>query len=192
MRITLSQLKTPVGTIGFALSEAGLCALDFLEPARVSLRARLERTRPGARFVESEAAAPVAARLTAYFAGQLLALEDLPVDPAGTAFQLEVWSALRQIGPGQTSSYRQLAEKIGRPKAVRAVGMANAKNPIALVVPCHRIIASDGTLCGYAYGLERKRWLLQHEGVTAVERAPRPRARAIVHSRLSSLALTAA
>ena len=82
----------------------------------------------------------------------------------GTEFQREVWAALRTIPPGRTLSYGDLAKKIGRPTAVRAVGAANGANPVSLVVPCHRVIAADGTLGGYGWGLERKRWLLAHEG----------------------------
>lgn len=101
--------------------------------------------------------------MKAYFAGDLAALDRLEVAPEGTAFQQQVWAALRKIPVGATTSYAQIARAIGRPTAVRAVGAANGRNPIALVVPCHRVIASDGTLCGYAGGLWRKQWLLQHE-----------------------------
>ncbi|MCB1636104.1 MAG: methylated-DNA--[protein]-cysteine S-methyltransferase, partial [Xanthomonadales bacterium] len=95
------------------------------------------------------------------------ALDALPVRTAGTAFQREVWSALRQIPRGETRSYAQLATTIGRPSAVRAVAAANGANPISLIVPCHRVIGSDGSLTGYAGGLARKGWLLRHEAATA-------------------------
>jgi len=111
------------------------------------------------------AAAPFAAatsQLAAYFAGQLTEF-DLPLAPAGTVFQRQVWSALQTIPYGQTWSYAQLAEKVGRATAVRAVGLANGKNPIALVIPCHRVIGSDGSLTGYGGGLDRKRFLLDLE-----------------------------
>ena len=101
--------------------------------------------------------------IRSYFAGELQAIDSLPVQPAGTPFQQEIWRALRQIPCGKTISYAQLAEQIGRPKAVRAVGLANGCNPIPIVVPCHRVIGSDGSLTGYGGGMERKRWLLQHE-----------------------------
>jgi methylated-DNA-[protein]-cysteine S-methyltransferase len=98
-----------------------------------------------------------------YFAGELAALNELPVRTAGTPFQREVWRALREIPHGTTVSYGKLAEQIGRPKAVRAVGLANGSNPIGVVVPCHRVIGSNGSLTGYGGGIERKRWLLEHE-----------------------------
>jgi methylated-DNA-[protein]-cysteine S-methyltransferase len=110
-------------------------------------------------------AAPFAAaarQLAGYFAGQRTEF-DLPLAPAGTDFQRRVWAALQTIPYGQTWSYAQLAEKIGRASAVRAVGMANGKNPISLVIPCHRVIGSDGSLTGYGGGLDRKRFLLDLE-----------------------------
>ena len=105
-----------------------------------------------------------AARLRAYFGGDVQALETLPVNPPGTPFQQEVWRELRRVGPGSTVSYGELAKRVQRPDASRAVGMANARNPVALVIPCHRVIGSNGKLTGYAYGLDAKRWLLRHEG----------------------------
>jgi methylated-DNA-[protein]-cysteine S-methyltransferase len=98
-----------------------------------------------------------------YFAGELGAIDDLPVKTAGTPFQRAVWSALREIPLGATESYGKLAERIGRPTAVRAVGLANGSNPIGIVVPCHRVIGANGSLTGYGGGMERKRWLLEHE-----------------------------
>ena len=103
-------------------------------------------------------------RLRSYFAGDIEALETIPVAPPGSPFQQEVWKELRSIGPGRTISYGDLAKRVGRPDASRAVGLANAKNPVALVIPCHRVIGSNGKLTGYAYGLDAKRWLLRHEG----------------------------
>jgi methylated-DNA-[protein]-cysteine S-methyltransferase len=98
-----------------------------------------------------------------YFAGDLAAIDTLPVQTAGTPFQREVWRALREIPCGTTISYATLAQRIDRPKAVRAVGLANGANPVGIVVPCHRVIGSDGSLTGYGGGIERKRWLLRHE-----------------------------
>jgi len=106
----------------------------------------------------------VAGGIEAYFAGDLHALDEIGVNPGGTEFQQTVWHALRQIPAGQTRTYAQLATAIGRPTAPRAVGLANSLNPAALVIPCHRLIGSDSTLTGYAGGVERKRWLLRHEG----------------------------
>ncbi len=105
--------------------------------------------------------------LTAYFAGDVGALDSLCVATGGTDFQRSVWAALRSIPTGETISYGELARRIGNPKAVRAVGLANGANPIGIVVPCHRVIGSDGGLGGYGGGVERKAWLLKHEGALA-------------------------
>jgi methylated-DNA-[protein]-cysteine S-methyltransferase len=101
--------------------------------------------------------------LSRYFAGDVTTIDNVRVATAGTAFQREVWRALRDIPVGTTWSYAELARKIGRPKAVRAVGLANGSNPIGIVVPCHRVIGANGSLTGYGGGMERKRWLLNHE-----------------------------
>lgn len=103
-----------------------------------------------------------AQQLRAYFAGQLTAF-DLPLQPQGTEFQVRVWQALLRVSYGTTASYGQIAQYMGDTKAVRAVGAANGANPIAIIIPCHRIVGSKGTLTGYAGGLWRKQWLLQHE-----------------------------
>ncbi len=102
--------------------------------------------------------------LTAYFGGDLAAIDGLPCATGGTEFQRTVWAALRDIPAGRTESYGQLAARIGKPAAVRAVGLANGANPIGLIVPCHRVIGANGSLTGYGGGIERKRWLLNHEG----------------------------
>lgn len=101
-----------------------------------------------------------------YFTGNFAAIDALPVKTAGTPFQRDVWRALRGIPCGSTISYAQLAARIGRPSAIRAVGLANGSNPISIVVPCHRVIGATGSLTGYGGGIERKRWLLQHESRT--------------------------
>ena len=98
-----------------------------------------------------------------YFAGELHAIDSIPVETGGTPFQRKVWSALRNIPCGSTASYGQLAKLIGNPAAVRAVGTANGANPVAVVLPCHRVIGANGSLTGYGGGIERKRWLLDHE-----------------------------
>ncbi len=110
------------------------------------------------------------APLRAYFDGQLDALDHIPVTLAGTAFQHRVWDGLRRIPAGEAWSYARLARETGNDRACRAVGSANGRNPVALVVPCHRVIAADGTIGGYSSGMENKRWLLRHEGVTLRER----------------------
>lgn len=108
---------------------------------------------------------PAAARqLEEYFAGKRRAF-DLPLHLDGSEFQKRVWRALLEIGYGETWSYGELARRVGNPKASRAVGLANGRNPISILVPCHRVIGADGTLTGYGGGLDRKRWLLAHEGL---------------------------
>ena len=102
--------------------------------------------------------------LAAYFDGDLASIDGIECATGGTPFQRAVWKALRDIPAGRTESYGQLAARIGVPKAVRAVGLANGANPIGLVVPCHRVIGANGSLTGYGGGIERKRWLLNHEG----------------------------
>jgi methylated-DNA-[protein]-cysteine S-methyltransferase len=116
---------------------------------------------PGCRRDDS-ALAPVVAQLNSYFAGELTDF-DLPMEMVGTDFQRRVWAALCDIPFGETISYGELARRVGNPKASRAVGLANGRNPIAIVVPCHRVIGADGSLTGYGGGLDRKVWLLEHE-----------------------------
>ena len=106
--------------------------------------------------------------MEAYFAGNLAAIDEIRVETGGTPFQREVWAALRTIPAGTTLSYSALAVQIGRPKAVRAVGLANGANPISIVVPCHRVIGANNSLTGYGGGMQRKRWLLAHEGFLLV------------------------
>lgn len=112
---------------------------------------------------DDAALAPFVAQLQAYFAGDLTDF-DVPIELYGTEFQRRVWAALREIPYGETISYGELARRVGNPKASRAVGLANGRNPVAIVVPCHRVIGANGSLTGYGGGLERKVWLLEHEG----------------------------
>ncbi len=166
MTFTLERLQSPVGEVLIVTDEAGrLRALDFGDYE--DRMHRLWRRYYGKSVPAfATAAAPTAARraVDAYFAGDLDAIDGLPVETGGTAFQRQVWAALRQIPRGRTESYGELAARIGRPKAVRAVGLANGANPVGIVVPCHRVIGANGTMTGYGGGVERKRWLLQHEG----------------------------
>jgi methylated-DNA-[protein]-cysteine S-methyltransferase len=111
---------------------------------------------------DDEVLAAAREELAAYFAGKLQRFE-VPLAPEGTSFQKRVWQALLDIPFGETESYGQLARRIGNPTAARAVGLANGRNPIAIIIPCHRVIGSNGTLVGYGGGLPRKRWLLDHE-----------------------------
>ena len=162
MQIELSRLESPLGTIVLTVCEQGLCALEFAESEQGMLN-RLQRAHPDAVFEDGPRAKQTARQVKDYFDGSLDALTSLRVAPSGTPFQKQVWAALREVPVGATSSYAKIAKTIGNPKAVRAVGAANSKNPIALVVPCHRVIAADGKLHGYAGGLWRKQWLLEHE-----------------------------
>ncbi len=162
MEIEICALTSPLGAVTAARRDGALCAFGFSEHWE-----RIERglrRRCGAFTTRAGDSAPLQGALDAYFAGDLAAFDAIPVDPGGTAFQRAVWTALRRILPGATTTYGALARAIDHPTAVRAVGAANGANPIWLLIPCHRAIGAGGALTGYAGGLERKRWLLQHEG----------------------------
>jgi len=164
MRHEISRMETPLGPILWAEHDGALIALEFAA-SRSAFEARLaKRDGHGVTFARGRARGPIARRLRAYFGGDLRALDDIPVAAHGTPFQRRVWDALRRIPAGRTASYREIATRVGAPSASRAVGSANAANPVALVVPCHRVVRSDGSLCGYAGGVSKKAWLLEHEG----------------------------
>jgi methylated-DNA-[protein]-cysteine S-methyltransferase len=169
MIIEVAELDSPIGPLTVAVHEGRLCALEFGERwqrRRRSIERRVgpvdlqRRTDPGG----------IVSCLEEYFAGRLDAITTVTIHPWGTPFQLRVWTRLRDVPAGRTTSYGDLARSIGAPAAVRAVGAANGANPIAIVVPCHRVIAADGSLSGYAGGLERKRWLLRHERLHTMPR----------------------
>ena len=161
--LTLDRVATPAGEVLLVVDADGAVrALDFA--GYEDRMTRLLRRHWGeATLIEGRAPAAVRAAVEGYFAGDLTALYGLAVRTNGTDFQRAVWATLRAIPAGETRTYGQLAAAIGSPRAVRAAGLANGQNPIAIVVPCHRVIGADGTLTGYAGGLERKRWLLEHE-----------------------------
>jgi methylated-DNA-[protein]-cysteine S-methyltransferase len=163
MHLQLSTYKSPFSLLQLVFDEAGtLRALDFND--RASRMHRLLREHYGEyTLTKGTPPANVVRALDDYFGGDLAALGCVPTAMGGTPFQLAVWRALRTIKPGTTRSYGQIATRVGRPTASRAVGAANGANPIALVVPCHRVIGANGTLTGYAGGLARKQWLLDHE-----------------------------
>jgi O-6-methylguanine DNA methyltransferase len=164
--LTLSRVATPLGVMLVATDDQDkLRALDWENYAERMTRlfARIYGPK-GFTVVDGDGQGPVFDKFSAFFAGDVHAIDDIEVETGGTAFQREVWSALREIPAGETWSYGQLAKHIGRPAAVRAVGLANGSNPIGVVVPCHRVIGANGSLTGYAGGLERKAWLLKHEG----------------------------
>jgi methylated-DNA-[protein]-cysteine S-methyltransferase len=154
-------VRTPVGALKLVASDRGLAAIlwENDNPKRLRMGALVEDTdHPALKLAESQ--------LTEYFAGKRKSFE-IALDPAGTDFQKRVWRALLEIPYGETRSYAQIANAVGNPKAVRAVGAANGKNPISIVAPCHRVIGTDGTLTGFAGGLETKRFLLSHEASVA-------------------------
>ncbi|KQM85237.1 cysteine methyltransferase [Sphingomonas sp. Leaf23] len=166
-QLLLSEtLPSPVGAITILTDDDGvLRALEF-EDHHDRMERLLRLHYPQGWRIEPAVGASDAWRaLTAYFAGDLSAIDTLPTATGGTAFQRAVWAALRDVPAGRTVAYADIAAAIDRPSAMRAVGMANGSNPIAIVVPCHRIIGRSGQLTGYAGGLARKQWLLAHEGV---------------------------
>lgn len=158
-----ANFDSPLGKIIVSVRDGRLCALSFADHSAAQVR-WLERRFGALSFRSATDPASAITALTAYFEGDLRALDGLDLDSGGTPFYARVWSELRKVPAGRTISYGQLAAAIGSPHAARAVGVANARNPIALVVPCHRTIGSDGRLVGYGGGLDRKRWLLEHEG----------------------------
>jgi O-6-methylguanine DNA methyltransferase len=167
-------IESPVGTLFLGCSGAGIHRIDFLEqhdaPAEGSgvhaLEWSVERLARDSGEDVSRGRHPLlaqaASQLREYFEGTREAF-DLPLAPRGTAFQLRVWNALARIPHGETRSYGEVAEMVGRASAPRAVGAANGQNPIVIVVPCHRVVGANGTLTGYGGGLHRKTWLLDHE-----------------------------
>lgn len=163
--LTIDRYTSPVDDLLVVTDEAGtLRAVSFAD-GEPRMTAQLARHYPGLALVAGSMPAAIRSALDAYFAGDHAALHAIPTATGGTAFQRAVWAALREVPIGATASYRDIATRLGDPKAVRAVGMANNANPISIVVPCHRVIGADGSMTGYGGGLERKRWLLAHEGV---------------------------
>jgi O-6-methylguanine DNA methyltransferase len=160
-----AKMKTPLGAhLWVAKSARGVCRIEFgnSEPA---FRAMLARVWPDARLIKNDKALqkPLA-ELEQYFAGRRREFK-FPLAPEGTAFQQKVWRAVAEIPFGQVTTYKNIARKIGKSKAVRAVGHANGSNPLPIVIPCHRVIGSNGDLCGYGGGIALKKKLLQLEGI---------------------------
>ncbi len=162
MKITLADLDTPIGPMRIAATPAGLCSVDFTERWDLIRRRLLQRFGNLTESGEGETFG-VVPQLTAYYSGATESFKHIPLDPGGTPFQQTVWQALQEIPRGTTWSYGQLAAHIGSPTAVRAVGATNGRNPLSIVVPCHRVIGKGGELRGFAGGLHRKRWLLALE-----------------------------
>jgi len=161
-----SRIESPIGSVLFLGDEDGLVALH-LEKKRYGPEKPLDCER------NDEVFAAAREQMAAYFKGELREF-DVALAAAGTPFQKVVWRALMDIPFGETESYGALAKRIGHEGAARAVGLANGHNPIAIIVPCHRVIGSNGSLTGYGGGIERKKWLLEHEQRLAPSRARRP------------------
>jgi AraC family transcriptional regulator of adaptative response/methylated-DNA-[protein]-cysteine methyltransferase len=157
------KLQTPIGPMLAVADETGLRLLEFSgRPALPAELARLERRFGPIGFGTTAVVDALRAQLAAYFAVERSGFE-VPIAQPGTAFQASVWAALQEIPAGETRSYGTLARSLGRPEAVRAVAGANGANTVAILVPCHRLVGADGALVGYGGGLERKRWLIEHE-----------------------------
>ncbi len=170
MPTTFTRLPTPLGELLLTASDTALTGVEFPTSRHVPPGHEVERGIGG----EDEGSGPAGAvlararrQLTEYFAGTRTTF-DLPLDAAGSAFERRVWDALRTIPYGATLSYSELARRLGDPRATRAVGAANSKNPIPIIVPCHRVVGAHGGLTGFGGGLDRKRWLLEHEGALLV------------------------
>ena len=167
MILSRALLRTPIGDMLALDSGEGLCALEFTGPKKrlTRLEARLGQWFSPHEIADRETPTIAGTRawLDAYFAGATADITPLSLDMRGTAFEQRVWAALRAIAPGETTSYGAIAKALGSAEASRAVGAANGANPIAIIVPCHRVIGSSGSLTGYGGGLDRKIWLLDHE-----------------------------
>jgi methylated-DNA-[protein]-cysteine S-methyltransferase len=164
--IAEATMATPLGPIHLEFSATGLKNLIFAGKDDIS-RSGSKASTPDTPSLPEETLQKwrnqLAQALEKYFAGQPVSFEDLPLDLQGSPFHLQVWRELRKVPKGQTVSYQELARRLGKPQAARAVGQACGANPIPLIVPCHRVIAANGKLGGFSSGLERKRWLLEHE-----------------------------
>lgn len=163
MKLLFDKINSEIGTILIASDGEKLCALDFADYEQKMVKL-LNRRYGNFDFEYMKNPQGFSSKIQAYFNGDRTSLNNIPISTGGTAFQQQVWLALRMIPWGSTISYADLAARIGKPTAYRAVGMANSLNPVALVLPCHRVIGANAALTGYAGGLERKRWLLNHEG----------------------------
>jgi len=166
MIVHRAHIDTPVGEMLAIASDDALCVLEYFTERRLSLiERRISRWFSKPELVDGDNAMTARTRewLDAYFSGASADASTLPLDLRGAPFECRVWSQLRTLPPGETTTYGAIAARLGEPGAARAVGTANGANPIAIIVPCHRVIGSDGTLTGYGGGLERKRFLLAHE-----------------------------
>ncbi|MFI5395684.1 MAG: methylated-DNA--[protein]-cysteine S-methyltransferase [Candidatus Binatia bacterium] len=172
-KFLIDTMTTPLGTAILIADAAGALRMHAWEDPAERWRKEFHRRHHDAELVSQRDPFGHVTALERYYSGEITALDTIPVAFAGTPFQQKVWTALRTIAGGTTLSYGGLAKRIGAPTAVRAVGLANGSNPIGVVVPCHRVIGSDGSLTGYGGGLARKRWLLEHEARHCAFRARR-------------------
>jgi methylated-DNA-[protein]-cysteine S-methyltransferase len=164
--LIVDRFATPIGEMYAVTDESGrMRAFAWVDHESRGIQQLRQQYGSSLSIEDGRAPASVRKAIDDYFAGDLLAIDGIECATHGTQFQQDVWNALRTIPLGATLSYGALAARIGKPAAVRAVGLANGSNPIAVVVPCHRVIGTDGSLTGYGGGLDRKRWLLAHEGV---------------------------
>jgi methylated-DNA-[protein]-cysteine S-methyltransferase len=159
----LDQVKTPIGGLLLVADASGVLHMLEFEDKPERWRSVFRRHFKNGEFAKKRDPGGVSMKLKRYFAGDIAALDEIAVDPQGTDFQHACWRNLRKIPAGTSTTYGALAKTMGKPSAMRAVGLANGANPIAVVVPCHRVVGADGSLTGYGGGLERKRWLLDHE-----------------------------
>jgi methylated-DNA-[protein]-cysteine S-methyltransferase len=164
MKLQIDRIESPLGTIIIVSDGVSLCALDFAG-YEARMMGLLQQRYPSVELVETIDPQGFSSKVRAYLDGNYENLDDIPVNAGGTDFQQLVWQGLRTIPVGTTLSYGKLAAKLGKPTAARAVGMANSLNPVAIVVPCHRVIGAQAQLTGYAGGIDRKQWLLEHEGI---------------------------
>jgi methylated-DNA-[protein]-cysteine S-methyltransferase len=161
--LQLATFVSPLGPLAIAAHDSRVCLLHFGADDQ-QVRRTLGRWYPSETIASHPDPGGGSSALRAYFDGDVHALDGVAVEMNGTSFQQQVWSALRSVRAGTTVAYADIARAIKLPSAVRAVGAANGANPVAVIVPCHRIIGSNGSLTGYGGGLDRKRWLLRHEG----------------------------
>jgi len=171
MNLVLDRMSSPIGTLLLVSDGEALCLLEF-EDHEDRLHRALRRLDPACALAPARSGNGAIRHIAAYFDGNLNALDDIPVRPRGTEFQRRVWQALRRIPPGTTTTYGRLAVAISAPRSSRAVGLANGANPLAIVIPCHRVIGADASLTGYGGGLHRKAWLLRHEAANASSSTP--------------------
>lgn len=162
--ILADRIDTPLGPMALLARDGALLLLEFDDDNERVAR-EMRRRFAGEEAQRTDDPFGLSSRLRAYFAGDLTAIENIATEGGGTDFEEQVWAELKRIPCGKTCSYGDIARKLGDIALSRAVGIANARNPVAVVVPCHRVIGSDGSLTGYGGGLPRKKWLLEHEGV---------------------------